>query len=72
MTTSLENLKSKIAKNIKLYRKKARLTQIQLSLVTGLVESYIAFLETGKRSPSLKTLAAIADALNIKPYELLK
>ena len=45
-------------------RKEVGLSQVQLSLKTGLTKGYISDLETGRRvNPSLETMKKIAEAL---------
>lgn len=46
-------------------------TKKQLALDSGLTRQYIGLLAKGKRSPSLKTLCDIADALGCTPTELM-
>lgn len=44
----------------------------QLAVRSGLARSHITYLESGKRKPSLDTLARIGHALGISPGEFLK
>lgn len=62
----------KIYNNIKKYRIEKKLSQSNLAEITDLSVDYISLIETGKRTPSLKSLCKIADALEIEPYKLLK
>ena len=61
-----------LAGNLRRLRKAANLTQMQLSLDSGVVESQIAGIEQGTRNPTISTLDKIADALNCSTHELLK
>jgi transcriptional regulator with XRE-family HTH domain len=56
---------------IKILRERRRLTQIELSKISGVSRATIAALETGKR-PRIRpsTRAKLARALRVKPYEL--
>ncbi|MCX4275450.1 MAG: helix-turn-helix transcriptional regulator [Candidatus Gastranaerophilales bacterium] len=72
MTSDFKNLKEKICKNIVNYRKKAKMTQVQLSIASGASEDYIYRIEKGKRTPSLERLFKIAEALKVNILELLK
>ena len=51
-----------IGDNIRRIRKESNLTQEQLSKNSGISRTYIAELEAGKYSPTLKTLTAIVTA----------
>lgn len=73
MSTLPEELKDKFAKNLKFYRKKARLTQIELAEKLGISARYVQQLE-GKRVPNVRldTIEQIASILRIDPPSLLK
>ena len=58
--------------NIKKYRNQKGITQLKLSIMTGISKDFITAIECGKRVPSLKRLDLIAKALNIDTYKLLK
>lgn len=55
--------------NIKKFRKEKGVTQLRLSILTGLSKDYIAAIECGRRVPSVKRLVLIASALNIDVYK---
>ena len=55
--------------NIKLYRKQKGITQLRLSILTGISKDYITAIECGKRVPSIKRLILISNALNIDLYK---
>ncbi|MGE5592908.1 MAG: helix-turn-helix domain-containing protein [Betaproteobacteria bacterium] len=57
---------------IRRLRRLRRMTQEQLGELTGLHVSYIGQLERGQRTPSVKTLDAIAKALQVDPALLVK
>ena len=59
-----------LQKNIKKYREKKNLTQLKLSILTGISADYISEIERGKRTPSLKRLILISEALNIDIKDL--
>jgi transcriptional regulator with XRE-family HTH domain len=54
-----------LGKKIRMYRKKAGLTQESMAEKLGLSSKYIQFIENGNRRPSLKVLYKIADLLEI-------
>lgn len=53
------------------FRIKRGLSQEQLGFESGLHRTYISLLERGLKSPSIKTVFAIATALKVKPSKLL-
>jgi transcriptional regulator with XRE-family HTH domain len=58
------------SRNMRNYRKKAKLTQEKLAEMCGTDYRYIGQIETGIRCPSLGYVEKIAVALNVKPYLL--
>ena len=59
-----------LQENIKKFRKPKNLTQAKLSLLTNISKDYITSIECGKRTPSLKRLILIAEALEVDIREL--
>ncbi|CDC20869.1 MAG TPA: helix-turn-helix transcriptional regulator [Candidatus Limenecus avicola] len=59
-----------LQENIKKFRKTKNLTQAKLSLLTNISKDYITAIECGKRTPSLKRLILIAQALEVDIREL--
>ena len=72
MTNGAKNYEEKLAQNLKFFRKKAKMSQIDLCVQINVTEEYISKIERGIRTPSLKRLFKIAEVLNIEPYLLLK
>lgn len=58
-----------LRKNIKSFRIDKNLTQENLSELSGISSDYLSEIERGKRTPSLKRLILIAEALNIPVYK---
>ena len=58
------------SRNLKKYRKKAKLTQEKLAEMCSTDHRYIGQIETGTRCPSLEFVGKIADALKIAPFLL--
>jgi transcriptional regulator with XRE-family HTH domain len=58
-----------IIEKIKGIRIKKGVSQMELSLLSNLSQSFIANLEKGKKQPSVLTLIKIAEALNVNPQE---
>lgn len=73
MSSLAEELRQKFAKNLKFFREKAGLTQVQLAEELDINPRYVQQLE-GKSVPNvrLNTIEQIAKALGIKSFELLK
>ena len=61
-----------VQKNVKKYRKQKGLTQLKLSILSGVSKDYITAIELGKRTPSIKRLDLIANALKIDIYKFFK
>ena len=56
-----------VYERLKEARKRAGLTQLELSLQSGVSQNMITYIETGKRTPTLTTLLKLCNALNITP-----
>lgn len=66
----VEELIQELAKNIKQARKNKNISQMKLSEMAEISQSYLANIEIGKYSPSLETIIKISLALEINPGEL--
>jgi len=66
----MADLKSILASNIKFYRKKRGLTQENLAEMVNTASTYIAMIESGRRTPSFKLIERMADALDVDATEL--
>lgn len=53
-------------------RKNKNISHEKLAALTGLSRATISFTESGKSSPTLKTIFRICEALEIKTSELLR
>jgi transcriptional regulator with XRE-family HTH domain len=60
-----------LARNIKIIRRFHRLTQVDLAELSKLSHKTIYLIEHGEHDPSMKTIKAIAHALNTSPKALL-
>lgn len=56
---------------IKNVRMEKKLTQTRLAELAGISQSYLSELESNKKSPTLRQLCKIADALNVNPGDLV-
>ncbi|ASK15867.1 transcriptional regulator [Bacillus cereus] len=54
------------------YRTDAKLSQEQLAFNSSLDRTYISLLERGKRRPTINTVFALAQTVNIKPSILMQ
>jgi transcriptional regulator with XRE-family HTH domain len=53
-------------------RKQAGISQEELNFRTGVHRTYISEIERGVKSPTLYTVAALAEALGMKPSDLMR
>lgn len=54
------------------FRKQSKMTQLDLSLKTGITRDQISRLERGKSQPKLETIILIEKALNIPGWSLIE
>jgi transcriptional regulator with XRE-family HTH domain len=74
-TENQDHLKAQawdVARRLKEERKKARISQMDLSLKAGLSQNQVFCIETGRRIPNLYTLLQLCAALNINPASLFE
>ena len=71
MLSTVADLQSIIAKNVRSYRESKGLTQQELADLADLHRNYILEVEKGSRNLTVITLEKIAQALSIKPERLL-
>lgn len=64
-------IKKIFTSNIKKYRTLNGLTQMQLAEDADISVGFLCDLESGKKWGTLETMAKLAKALHIKPYQLL-
>lgn len=70
MTNKVDNINKKIGLKIKLERAKRNLSQEKLAELSDLSKNYIGDVEKGKSSPTIETLAKIANAFEIELHDL--
>jgi transcriptional regulator with XRE-family HTH domain len=58
-----------VIRQIKKLRNQKSISQIELSLKSGLSQSFLANLEKGTKLPSVLTIIKIADALEVSPKD---
>lgn len=60
----------KIGKIIRNIRKEQNLTQLKLAKKAKISNSYLSDIERGRTNPSIVTLVAISNVLNISDYNI--
>lgn len=68
----VEKCVASIIERIKAIREGKRLSQLDLSLISGVSQTAISQIETGKKSPTLATFLRLCDALEISPETVLE
>ena len=58
--------------NIAFYRKRQRLTQLELSEAADISRNHLSRIENADCAVSLDAVFAIADALGVEPYKLFQ
>jgi DNA-binding XRE family transcriptional regulator len=66
---SVEVIFGKVLRSL---REEKNLSQEQLALLSELDRTYISLLERGKRRPTINTLFALSEPLNIKPSKIIE
>ena len=63
---------SQLGKRVAYLRKERHLTQLALSVESGLSKSYISDLERGQRNPTVEVLLRLVKALGVTLEELFR
>ena len=66
----IEEQESKVVRRLKEERERAQLSQLELSLRSGVSQNMITYVETGKRTPTLTTILKLCSAMGINPAVL--
>lgn len=67
-----ETYATNVGKNIKKYRKKRNITQIELAQKLNVSNAWLCKLENGNRNTTIFRLSEIASVLNIKLIDLIE
>lgn len=70
MVTKIDDIDKKVGLNIRLERVKRGISQEILADMAGIARSTMGIIERGEQSPSLQTVAKVANALQIDIYKL--
>lgn len=65
-----EEIRRIFAKNLKAYRKKQNLSQMELASKAGITTNFVNDIENGKKWISPSTLSKFCEVLEIEPYKL--
>ena len=60
-----------VGRNVRRFRHAARLSQEQLAERAGFGQQYISDLERGRENPTVVTLFELAQALGVRPVDLI-
>lgn len=71
MTKSMQQITTTFGANVKAQRQSHNLSQETLALRCGIYRTYLSRIESGLANPSLLVIAALANALEVAPSELL-
>ena len=70
MVIKIDEIDKKVGLNIRLERVKRGISQEILAEMAGIARSTMGIIERGEQSPSLQTVAKVANALQIDMYKL--
>jgi len=71
MSDNLDKDMLLLATRIREARKKAGLTQLELSMKSGVSQNMIAYIEKGERNPALRTVIKLCRAMDVKMSDIL-
>jgi transcriptional regulator with XRE-family HTH domain len=67
----VENVREIVARNLRLARQRAGVSQEALAEMAGIDRTYVSGIERGVRNPSIEVLAKFAHALGVSTASLL-
>ena len=71
VTASILNFKNIVGNHVRELRLSGNLTQDLLADRCGIYRTYLSRIEMGHANPTLLVLVALANCLDVQPYELL-
>ena len=72
LSTTAEGLKRQFGKRLAELRRERGLTQQKLASALKMDTVSVAYMESGKRSPSFKTLHKLCRVLSVRPMDLFR
>lgn len=66
------SIENEAIRRLKSFREERNISQLELSLQSGVSQNMITYIETGKRTPTLRTIIKLCDALQISPAKLFE
>lgn len=66
------DIRAKLGQNVQRFRRLKDWSQEDLALESGLDRTYISGVERGVRNPTVLVVQRLADALGVRPAQLLK
>lgn len=70
VSMTLEEQEKFVCRRLRAERENAHLSQMELSLESGVSQNMITYIENGKRTPTLSTILKLCNALKIDPSVL--
>lgn len=72
MIDDLDAQEQNILKRLREIREQKGISQLELSFESGVSQNMITYIENGKRTPTLKTVLKLCNALKINPATLFE
>lgn len=72
MAQTIDKQEQNILKRLREIREEKGISQLELSFESGVSQNMITYIETGKRTPTLKTILKLCTALDINPAMLFE
>lgn len=66
------SIENEAIRRLKSFREERNISQLELSLQSGVSQNMITYIETGKRTPTLRTIIKLCDALQVSPAKLFE
>lgn len=67
MRMEIEEQEKYVCERLRQEREKCRMSQLELSLESGVSQNMITYIENGKRTPTITTILKLCNAMKINP-----